>query len=109
MSKEKKFTRNKQQKIDLIVKVAHNLIREKGYEKLSTNHIADKAKIGIGTIYRNFPNGKADIMREIVMRDSSIVINMDLFNIEKPKQPKSLREAVIQDLPKRFIIEADNG
>jgi len=80
MSKEKKFKRNKQEKIDLIVKVAHDLIREKGYEKLSTNHIADKAKIGIGTIYRNFPNGKADIMREIVMRDSSIVINMDLFN-----------------------------
>ena len=80
MSKEKKFTRNKRQKIDLIVKVAHDLIREKGYEKLSTNHIADRAKIGIGTIYRNFPNGKADIMREIVIRDSSIVINMDLFN-----------------------------
>ena len=80
MSKEKKFTRNKQQKIDLIVNVAQDLIREKGYDKLSTNHIADKAKIGIGTIYRNFPNGKVDIMREIVIRDSSIIINLDLFN-----------------------------
>ena len=80
MSKEKKFTRNKQQKIDLIVNVAQDLIREKGYDKLSTNHIADKAKIGIGTIYRNFPNGKVDIMREVVIRDSSIIINLDLFN-----------------------------
>ena len=80
MSKEKKFTRNKQQKIDLIVNVAQDLIREKGYDKLSTNHIADKAKIGIGTIYRNFPNGKVDIMREMVIRDSSIIVNLDLFN-----------------------------
>ena len=69
MPKEKKFTRNKQQKIDLIVKVAHDLIREKGYEKLSTNHIADRAKIGIGPIYRNFPNGKADIMRFLISLD----------------------------------------
>jgi len=95
MSKEKKFTRNKQQKIDLIVKVTQDLIREKGYDKLSTNHIADRAKIGIGTIYRNFPHGKADIMREIVMKDTSIVINMDLFNnIIESDLPKSANQII---------------
>ena len=96
MSKEKKFTRNKQQKIDLIVNVAQDLIREKGYDKLSTNHIADKAKIGIGTIYRNFPNGKVDIMREMVIRDSSIVVNLDLFNDRGESDlPKAISKIVM--------------
>jgi AcrR family transcriptional regulator len=95
MSEKKKFTRNKQQKIDLIVNVAQDLIREKGYDKLSTNHIADRAKIGIGTIYRNFPNGKEDIMREIVIRDSSIVINLDLFNnIVKSDLSKTISQII---------------
>jgi len=79
MSKEKKFTRNKQEKIDLILKTASELIIEKGYDKLSTNHIADRAKIGIGTVYRNFPNGKADIVYEIVNRNRHNILNLELF------------------------------
>ena len=80
MSKIKKFSRNKQQKIDLIVNTTYELIIENGYDKLSTNHIADRAKIGIGTVYRNFPNGKADIIREIVNRNRKNIIDLDLFN-----------------------------
>jgi len=79
MSVEKKFTRNKQEKIKLILKTAYDLIIENGYDKLSTNHIADRANIGIGTIYRNFPNGKADIIREIVNRNRKKIVNLDLF------------------------------
>ena len=96
MSKDKKFTRNKKQKIDLIVNTAYNLIIEKGYDKLSTNHIADRAKIGIGTVYRNFPNGKADIMREIVIRNRSNIVNLELFNnIRVSYLPKSVYQTML--------------
>ncbi len=96
MSKDKKFTRNKKQKIDLIVNTAYNLIIEKGYDKLSTNHIADRAKIGIGTVYRNFPNGKADIMREIGIRNRSNIVNLELFrNIKVSALPKSIYQTML--------------
>lgn len=96
MSKDKKFTRNKQEKIDLIVDTAYDLIIENGYDKLSTNHIADKAKIGIGTVYRNFPNGKADILREIVIRNRSKILNLELFTgINTSDLPSSINQTMI--------------
>ncbi|MFX1376426.1 MAG: TetR/AcrR family transcriptional regulator [Promethearchaeota archaeon] len=96
MSKEKKFVRNKQQKIDVIVNTAYKLIIEKGYDKLSTNHIADRAKVGIGTIYRNFPKGKVDIVREMVIRNRGKIINIDLFNnIKNSDLRNSVRQTML--------------
>ncbi len=46
--------RNKEKTKDLILQVAIELINEHGYDKLSTNHIADRAKIAIGTVYHHF-------------------------------------------------------
>ena len=63
MSK-KKFSRNKQEKIDLIYETFFNLILNKGFHKTSTNHVAKSAKISIGTIYKYFPKGKEDIIRK---------------------------------------------
>ena len=59
----KKFSRNKQEKINLIYKTFFRLILEHGYHKTSTNHVAKSAKISIGTIYKYFPKGKEDIIR----------------------------------------------
>ncbi len=60
----KKFSRNKQEKINWIYNTFFNLILEKGYHKTSTNHVAKSAKISIGTIYKYFPKGKEDIIRK---------------------------------------------
>ena len=60
----KKFSRNKQEKIDLIYKTFFDLISKNGYHKTSTNHVAKSAKISIGTIYKYFPQGKEDIIRK---------------------------------------------
>ncbi len=60
----KKFSRNKQEKIDLIYKTFFTLILKRGYHKTSTNHVAKSAKISIGTIYKYFPKGKEDIIRK---------------------------------------------
>lgn len=59
-----KFRRNKQEKIDLIVKTFLKLVEKFGYAKVSTNMVASEANISIGTIYRYFPEGKAAILKE---------------------------------------------
>ena len=64
MDSNKKFVRNKQEKIDLIYDTFFKLVLEQGYHKTSTNHIAESAEISIGTIYKYFPRGKEDIIRK---------------------------------------------
>jgi len=79
----KKFSRNKQEKIDLIYETFFNLILKQGYHKTSTNHVAKSAKISIGTIYKYFPKGKDDIIREYFEESMETVIDKeDLLNID---------------------------
>ena len=93
----KKFSRNKQQKIDLIYKTFFNLIIKRGYHKTSTNHVAKSAKISIGTIYKYFPKGKEDIIRkyfEESMKD--FFDRIDLININNEN---------IREFLNHFILE----
>ena len=49
-----------------IIDTTIRMIREKGYNKISTNHIAKEARVSIGTLYYHFENGKPDIIKEII-------------------------------------------
>jgi len=49
-----------------IIDTTIRMIQEKGYNDISTNHIAKEAGVSIGTLYYHFENGKPDIMKEIV-------------------------------------------
>ena len=85
----KKFSRNKQEKINLIYKTFFRLILEHGYHKTSTNHVAKSAKISIGTIYKYFPKGKEDIIRnyfEESMKQFFKRINLLNINDENIKE-----------------------
>ncbi len=105
MSK-KKFSRNKEEKIERIYKEFFNLILKKGYHNTSTNHIAESAKISIGTIYKYFPKGKEDIIRKyfeesmenmlesddlISLNDDNIRNNLNHFITELIKYHKENR------------------
>lgn len=57
MNEEKKFTRDKNEKIRLIFRAFADLVNEKGYENINVRDITTRANIGIGTIYRYFPKG----------------------------------------------------
>ena len=48
-----------QQTVDLILDTAANLFVEVGYENTTTNAIAEKAGLSIGTLYRYFPDKDA--------------------------------------------------
>lgn len=61
MEEEKKFTRDKDEKIRLIFQTFAELVNEKGYENINIRDITTRANIGIGTIYRYFPKGKPSI------------------------------------------------
>ncbi len=62
MDEEKKFTRDKDEKIRLIFQTFADLVNEKGYENISIRDITTRAEIGIGTVYRYFPKGKSSIV-----------------------------------------------
>jgi len=52
---------------DAIVDAAARLLRERGYEALTTNRIAEQAGVGIATLYEFFPNKEA-IVAELAAR-----------------------------------------
>jgi AcrR family transcriptional regulator len=93
---EKKFSRNKQEKINLIYDTFFKLILDKGYHKTSTNHIAKSAKISIGTIYKYFPNGKQDIMRKYFEDTMEKVFNVsDLYNVDEDRTRHFLKDFIL--------------
>ena len=56
-----------QQRVDLILDTAAVLFSESGYENASTNAIAERAGISIGSLYRYFPDKDA-ILRALAGR-----------------------------------------
>lgn len=56
-----------QERVDLILDTAARLIAEIGYETVTTNAIAERAGISIGSLYRYFPDKDA-ILRGLSVR-----------------------------------------
>jgi len=63
-------------KISSIVQATVDLIEEKGYSSFSVDDLPNRAKLSIGTVYRYFPNGKSDILREIITRNNQVLMDM---------------------------------
>lgn len=105
MQKEKKFIRNKEEKIKLIYKTFFDLLQKKGYSKLTTNHIAKEANIAIGTIYLHFPGGKAAIAAGYFDIIKNEIINDELLIQIKNKSPPEFFEYLIS---KNLKVYRDN-
>ena len=58
---EKRFTRDREQKIQSIYEAFQELVNKAGYDSLTTRKVAKKAKISVGTVYNYFPEGKTSI------------------------------------------------
>ena len=105
MSANKKFVRNKQEKISLIYDTFFKLVLKHGYHKTSTNHVADSAKISIGTIYKYFPTGKEDIIRKYFQESMTVFFEShDLSKMTDENIQEFLRH-FIQDL---FVNHKEN-
>ncbi len=97
MISSKKFTRNKQEKINLIYDTFFKLVLEQGYHKTSTNHVAKLAEISIGTIYKYFPRGKEDIIRKYF--EESMETFLENHNLEM------MNDENIRDYLHRFVLD----
>ena len=67
----KRYSRNIEQKKELIFKAFMELVNEVGYERLTTRNIAKRANISIGTVYHHFGEGKAAIAAGLYERNLS--------------------------------------
>jgi len=76
VGKSKKFRRDKKSKIDSVIQATVALIEEKGYSGFSVNEIPERTNLSIGTVYRYFPNGKSDILHEIITRNNQALMEM---------------------------------
>ena len=75
---EKKFTRDKDAKIEQIIDTMIDIVREKGIHRASVRDIPERADASIGTVYRYFPKGKVDIFFEIMRRNMRSITDLDL-------------------------------
>jgi AcrR family transcriptional regulator len=75
---EKKFTRDKEAKIEEIIETMIDIAREKGLHQASVRDIPSRADVSIGTVYRYFPRGKVDILFEIMRRNMRSITDLDL-------------------------------
>lgn len=64
-----KFRRNKEKKINGILDAVVKLTHEKGPNNFSINDIPEEANVSIGTVYRYFPRGKEDILKQLLLRN----------------------------------------
>lgn len=67
----KKSSRNKEVKIEQIIHSTKMLIEEKGYNKVSIRNIAEDANVSIGLIYKYFPKGKIDILKQLSFENTN--------------------------------------
>jgi len=81
-----KFRRNKEHKIDEILDATVRLSQERGPNNFSINDIPQVANVSIGTVYRYFPKGKEDILRQLLHRN----IQRQKEMIEKSVKAKNL-------------------
>ncbi|AKB55048.1 TetR family transcriptional regulator [Methanosarcina sp. A14] len=77
---QKSTKRDKKAKIITIQDAMCMLIETKGYENVTIRDIAEAASVSIGLIYKYFPGGKFDILKEIGYRYTD-----ELLRIKQPE------------------------
>ena len=99
MEKTRVRVRDKEGKIKLIFKTFAKLVNERGYDQLSTRHIAETANISIGTVYHYFPQGKHEIAGGFMEYVSHDIFDPDMFNVDQQDL-----SAFLQNLVKKYLI-----
>ena len=99
MTQVRAHTRDREAKIETITNTFLELVKEHGYSRVSTNHIARKAQISIGTVYRYFPEGKQAIIRDFFTRNREEIINLGDFDLAA----ESTLELTIESFIRRHL------
>ncbi|UCD01170.1 MAG: TetR/AcrR family transcriptional regulator [Promethearchaeota archaeon] len=65
-SHRKRYARDKEERIAQVVKISQEIIENEDYDNLSMNLLHKRTEIPIGTLYKDFPDGKEDVLLEIL-------------------------------------------
>lgn len=65
-SHRKRYARDKEERIAQVVNISQEVIENDSYDNLSMNLLHKRTKIPIGTLYKDFPDGKEDVLLEIL-------------------------------------------
>ena len=59
--------------VNAIIEAAARILEDQGRDGITTNHIAEKAGVSIGSLYQYFPNKQA-ILAELLRKERSILL-----------------------------------
>jgi AcrR family transcriptional regulator len=77
----KKHERDKETKIQRIIQSTKILVENNGYSTVSIRDIAKKANVSIGLIYKYFPKGKFEILKQLSLEHMN-----ENFMINQPEK-----------------------
>lgn len=105
MEKGKNRLRNKSANKEAIVTATKKLIEQFGYSQVTIRQIASKANVSTGLIYKNFPQGKSEIVKDILNENiTDVVIPEGFSTVTKESFPQFLAEIL-----QRFIDSHKNN
>lgn len=104
-------TRNKQQKIIQIKRTFMSLVESHGYLETTNKLIAQRANVSVGLVYKYFPRGKVDILRQLILDSQAVFavteeelsLPIPVPNEDPSHSMKSLHEFIYQML--EFIVD----
>lgn len=93
--------------VDAIVQAAARLLVSRGWRASTTNHIAHRAGVGVGSLYKYFPN-KASILAEVARRRiSSEVAAIEASLAAHAHEPRLALETMLAAMLERYAENAE--
>lgn len=90
--------------VEAVVMAAAQLLAESGYGPLTTNHIAERAGVSIGSIYQYFP-GKEAIVAQVVERTvEEILADFGRGLLGAPLSPPRIAEVLYDAIDRRAAL-----
>ncbi len=87
--------RQRQEREELILQAAEEVLAEKGYYDTSVDEIAARVGIAKGTVYLHFP-GKEDIMIAILERNAQAMVELVEATVATASSSREKLEAILQ-------------
>jgi TetR/AcrR family transcriptional regulator, fatty acid metabolism regulator protein len=94
--------KQRQEREELILQAAEEVLAEKGYYETSIDEIAARVGIAKGTVYLHFP-GKEDLVVAILQRNARAVVELVEATVASARSNREKLEAVLQVVYGRFF------
>jgi AcrR family transcriptional regulator len=92
--------------VDAIVHAAGLLLRQRGWTASTTNHIAERAGVSIGSLYKYFPNKEA-IVAEVARRRIADEVDSIVGELASTGDPRATLERVVDAMIERYRANAE--